>query len=180
VHDFRCKEQWRRIVCTRSILIEHRDNIILSNFCLAVNHEETEINYTCDKTTLHRLICTRGTRKDKICSRHKWFGRSKCPDTDTDTNLHEARACAQRMCPMKSTCWPYPNEYCETLTISNRYLHARQCPNNALFTGTWNMLAKEAVQCAGACAAHYIASFPFDNLTPTRPTLACLTLETIL
>jgi hypothetical protein len=55
-----------------------------------------------------------------------------------------------------------------------------KCPNNALFTGTWNMLAKEAVQCAGACAAHYIASFPFDNLTPTRPTLACLTLETIL
>ena len=109
MHNLRCKEQWRRIVCTRSILIEHSDNIILSNFCLAgmklkpmlvshwlvyrlmsiscpptVNHEETEINYTCDKTTLHRLICTRGSRKDKRCSRHKWFGRSKCPDTDTE------------------------------------------------------------------------------------------------
>lgn len=116
MHNLRCKEQWRRIVCTRSILIEHSDNIILSNFCLAgmklkpllvshwlvyrlmsiscpptANHEETEINYTCDKTTLHRLICTRGTRKDKRCSRHKWFGRSKCPDTDTEQlkSLHE-------------------------------------------------------------------------------------------
>lgn len=134
--------------------------------------------------------------------------------------MYKAKACAQRMCPMKSTCWPYPNEYCEMLTISNGYLRARQrthgtmalrmalghtwtwlhdeylncmtncekqmanlitvmllkCPNDALFTGTWNMLTKEVVHVLRA--PH--ASLSFDNLTLTRPTLARLTLETIL
>lgn len=111
--------------------------------------------------------------------------------------MYKAKACAQRMCPMKSTCWPYPNEYCEMLTISNGYLRARQrthgtmalrmalghtwtwlhdeylncmkanlitvmllkCPNDALFTGTWNMLTKEVVHVLRA--PH--ASLSFDN-----------------
>lgn len=70
--------------------------------------------------------------------------------------MYKAKACAQRMCPMKSTCWPYPNEYCEMLTISNGYLRARQRTHGTMalrmaLGHTWTWLHDEYLNCMTNC-----------------------------